>query len=104
MNFEWNKNHLSALERVKIEEKEPEMYQVILHNDDFTPMEFVVTVLEKWFHMSRRQASDVMMAVHMRGMASCGSYTKDVAETKAAQVIDFARMHEHPLFCSRELA
>lgn len=107
MNFELNKNDLSPAERVKIEvreEKEPRLYQVIMHNDDFTPMEFVVSVLEKLFHMDRRQASEVMMTIHMKGMAACGIFTKDVAETKATQVIDFARMHEHPLYCSMESA
>ncbi len=83
--------------------KEPSKYQVIMHNDDFTPMEFVVTVLELFFNMERALATKVMYEVHMAGKAICGVYSKDVAETKANQVMEYARNQEHPLLCSTEV-
>jgi ATP-dependent Clp protease adaptor protein ClpS len=82
--------------------KQPSMYEVFMHNDDFTPMEFVVVVLEMFFHLERHTATAVMYQVHMEGKASCGIYTKDVAETKVDQVTHYARRHEHPLLCSIE--
>jgi ATP-dependent Clp protease adaptor protein ClpS len=82
--------------------KEPSMYQVLMHNDDFTPMEFVVAVLEVFFNMERSVATNVMYQVHTEGKASCGVFTRDIAETKADQVISYARRHEHPLLCSIE--
>jgi len=82
--------------------KEPSLYQVIMLNDDYTPMEFVVTVLEMFFSMARERATQVMHEVHMKGKAACGVYTKDVAETKVGQVVEYARTHEHPLLCSVE--
>ena len=82
--------------------KEPSMYQVIMHNDDFTPMEFVVAVLESFFSMERAVATYIMYEVHTTGKAICGLFSKDVAETKAIQVTDYARMYEHPLLCSIE--
>lgn len=84
--------------------KEPPKYKVIMLNDDFTPMEFVVEVLMSFFNMDMEKASQVMMTVHMQGRAVCGIFTRDVAETKAAIVIDFARENEHPLMCSVEVA
>jgi ATP-dependent Clp protease adaptor protein ClpS len=82
--------------------KQPSLFQVVMHNDDYTPMEFVVAVLEKFFSMDAARATNVMYQVHMTGRAVCGVYTKDVAETKMEQVIDYARKHEHPLLCSVE--
>ncbi|MHB1949247.1 MAG: ATP-dependent Clp protease adapter ClpS [Gammaproteobacteria bacterium] len=82
--------------------KEPSMFQVIMHNDDFTPMEFVVTVLEVFFNMDRARATQVMYDVHMTGKAVCGIFSKDVAETKIDQVMEYARSQEHPLMCSIE--
>jgi ATP-dependent Clp protease adaptor protein ClpS len=82
--------------------KEPSLYRVLMHNDDFTPMEFVVAVLEMFFHLERGIATKLMYEVHMTGQAICGIYTKDVAETKAGQVTDYARRCEHPLMCSIE--
>jgi ATP-dependent Clp protease adaptor protein ClpS len=82
--------------------KEPVMYQVTMHNDDFTPMEFVVAVLEMFFYMDRSRATNTMYEVHTTGKAVCGVFSKDVAETKVGQVVDFARRHEHPLLCSIE--
>lgn len=84
--------------------KEPAMYKVIMHNDDFTPMEFVVAVLELFFNIERALATKIMYEIHMVGKAICGVYSKDVAETKADQVMEYARRHEHPLLCSIEVA
>ncbi len=90
------------IQEVKPELKQPPMYQVVMHNDDFTPMEFVVAVLETFFCMDRAQATQVMYQVHMAGKAVCGMFSKDVAETKTDQVTTYARQHEHPLLCSIE--
>jgi ATP-dependent Clp protease adaptor protein ClpS len=92
----------SVVEEAKAELKEPLLYQVVMLNDDFTPMEFVVAVLEMFFNKDRETATRIMQDVHNNGKASCGVYTKDVAETKAEQVMNYARRHEHPLFCSLE--
>jgi len=91
-----------AVQEAKPLLKQPSMYQVIMHNDDFTPMEFVVAVLESFFDMDRNFATKVMYEVHTTGQAVCGVFSKDVAETKTEQVMDYARMHEHPLLCSIE--
>jgi len=82
--------------------KKPSMYKVLLLNDDYTPMEFVVQVLERFFHKNRDEATQIMLHVHRRGVGVCGVYTYDVAETKVVQVIDFARKHQHPLQCTME--
>ena len=73
-------------------------------NDDYTPMDFVVEVLETFFRMDREQATQVMLTVHTKGKAVCGLYPQDIAETKAAQVVDYAREHQHPLMCQVERA
>ena len=103
MKYEVNKENLASL---VIEEEviEPALYQVSMHNDDFTPMEFVVSVLEKFFFMDRSKASDIMLEAHKQGKAICGVFTKDVAEMKISQVIQYARQYEHPLLCSMEVA
>ncbi len=77
--------------------KKPSLYKVLMLNDDYTPMEFVVHVLESFFHKNREEATQIMMHVHRKGVGICGVYTYEVAETKVAQVVDFARKHEHPL-------
>ena len=82
--------------------KEPPLYRVIMMNDDFTPMEFVVEVLMMFFHMNEEAATGVMMTVHTQGKAICGVYPRDIAETKALQVNQFARANEHPLVCEIE--
>lgn len=82
--------------------KRPSLYKVIMLNDDYTPMEFVVEILESFFAMSREKATNIMLAVHYEGRAVCGVYTRDVAETKAAQVNRYARENEHPLLCEVE--
>jgi len=84
--------------------KRPQMYQVVLLNDDYTPMEFVVEILEIFFHLERELAVRVMLKVHTEGRAVCGVYTRDVAETKMAQVNQFSRENEHPLMCEIEPA
>ncbi len=82
--------------------KKPSMYKVLLLNDDYTPMEFVTYVLERFFNKSKQESTDIMMHVHRRGVGICGVYTFEVAETKVAQVMDFARSNEHPLQCTME--
>jgi ATP-dependent Clp protease adaptor protein ClpS len=82
--------------------KKPSMYRVLLLNDDYTPMEFVVHVLERFFGKSREAATEIMLHVHHRGVGVCGVYTYEVAETKVAQTIEFARRHQHPLQCTME--
>lgn len=82
--------------------KKPSMYKVLLLNDDYTPMEFVVHVLERFFSMNQEQATQVMLHVHQRGVGVCGVFTYEVAETKVTQVMDLARQHQHPLQCTIE--
>jgi ATP-dependent Clp protease adaptor protein ClpS len=90
------------VDEVKPVLKEPSLYKVIMHNDDFTPMEFVVAALEAFFNMERMIATRIMQEVHKTGKAVCGIYTRDIAETKVDKVLEYARRHEHPLFCSIE--
>jgi len=87
-------------ERPKL--KRPPIYKVVMINDDYTPMEFVVETLEIFFGMDREKATRVMLTVHTQGKATCGVYSRDVAETKAAQVNQYARDNEHPLLCEIE--
>jgi len=82
--------------------KKPSLYKVMLLNDDYTPMEFVILVLENYFNMGLEQATTVMLHVHNNGVGVCGVFTYEVAETKVAQVMDFARKHQHPLQCVME--
>jgi len=82
--------------------KRPSMYKVLLLNDDFTPMDFVVHILEKFFSKTRAEATDVMLHVHRRGVGICGIYTYEIAETKVTQVMDYARANEQPLQCTME--
>ncbi len=88
--------------RVKPKTKKPSLYRVLLLNDDFTPMEFVVHVLERFFSKSGEQATRIMLHVHNHGVGECGVFTFEVAETKVTQVMDFARKHQHPLQCVME--
>ncbi|MCB1806281.1 MAG: ATP-dependent Clp protease adapter ClpS [Candidatus Competibacteraceae bacterium] len=92
------------VEKAKPKLKPPRMYKVILLNDDYTPMEFVVHILELFFGMNRDKATQIMLHVHTRGKGVCGVYTRDIAETKVAQVTDYSREHQHPLFCTMEEA
>jgi ATP-dependent Clp protease adaptor protein ClpS len=82
--------------------KKPSLYKVLLLNDDYTPMEFVVLILERFFNKSREEAVEIMLHVHRHGVGICGVFTYEVAETKVAQVIEFARRHQHPLQCTME--
>jgi ATP-dependent Clp protease adaptor protein ClpS len=88
--------------KTKPKTKKPSLYKVLLLNDDYTPMEFVVLVLEHFFNKSREDATRIMLHVHQKGVGICGVYTFEVAETKVAQVMDFARQHQHPLQCTME--
>ena len=92
----------SVLEAKKAKLKLPPMYKVLLLNDDYTPMEFVVLVLQKFFGMTRERATQVMLKVHREGMGVCGVYPRDVATTKVQQVAAYARKHQHPLQCVME--
>lgn len=91
-----------VLEAQKSKVKPPRMFKVLLLNDDFTPMDFVVMVLQKFFSMTREQATQVMLKVHREGMGVCGIFPKDVAATKVEQVSSYARQHQHPLACVME--
>lgn len=82
--------------------KRPNLYRVLLLNDDYTPMEFVVHVLERFFNKPREDATRIMLHVHQNGVGECGVFTYEVAETKVTQVMDFARQHQHPLQCVME--
>lgn len=82
--------------------RKPGMYKVLLLNDDYTPMEFVVHILERFFNKNRQEATDIMLHVHRRGVGICGIFTYEIAETKMAQVMDFARANEQPLQCTME--
>jgi len=91
-----------AIQEAKPELKEPPLFKVVLLNDDYTPMEFVVEILEVFFRMNREQATHVMLNVHTQGKGVCGIYTKDIAEIKSAQVNQYARENQHPLLCEIE--
>ena len=82
--------------------KTPSMYKVLMLNDDYTPMEFVVLVLEKFFGKNRSEATRIMLHVHQRGVGMCGVFTYEVAESKVSSVVDYARRNQHPLQCTLE--
>jgi ATP-dependent Clp protease adaptor protein ClpS len=88
--------------RTRAKTQKPSMYRVLILNDDYTPMEFVVYVLERFFNKSRDEATNIMLHVHQHGVGVCGVFTYEVAETKVAQVLDLARRNEHPLQCTME--
>ncbi len=93
-----------AVEEARPKLAPPSMYKVVLMNDDYTPMEFVVDVLERIFSMDRSRATRVMLEVHTEGKGICGIYTHEIAETKVAQVNTYAQQHQHPLLCTMEEA
>jgi ATP-dependent Clp protease adaptor protein ClpS len=94
-----------TIEKNKTEKpKPPSMYKVMLFNDDYTPMEFVVEVIQHFFNKNREQATHIMLQVHIKGVGICGVYSHEIAETKVNQVLDFAREHQHPLQCGMEEA
>ncbi len=90
--------------RTRTRTKQPTPYRVLMLNDDYTPMEFVVLCLQQFFRMSIEEATRVMLHVHQKGVGVCGVFTYEVAETKVSQVMDFARQHQHPLQCTLEKA
>ena len=92
----------AVITRTKPQTKRPAMYRVLILNDDYTPMEFVVHVLERYFSKGREEATRIMLHVHQKGVGICGVYTYEVAETKVTQVMDFSRQHGHPLQCTLE--
>lgn len=91
-----------AIEEAKPKLKKPKLYKVLLLNDDYTPMEFVVIVLQRHFQMTREKAVRIMLNVHQKGQGVCGVYTGEVAESKVRQVLDFAAANDHPLQCTME--
>ena len=93
----------TAVETAKPKLKKPRMYRVIINNDDYTPMEFVVHVLENFFSMDRAKATRIMLDVHNNGKGNCGIFTRDTAQTKTLQVNDYSKEHNHPLMCSMEV-
>jgi ATP-dependent Clp protease adaptor protein ClpS len=95
-----NDEGLAELTRQRVEP--PPMYKVILHNDDYTPMDFVIDVLTRFFNLQYEKASEIMLKVHYEGKAICGVFTAEIAETKVQQVSIYAKEHEHPLLCTME--
>ncbi|MEL7097990.1 MAG: ATP-dependent Clp protease adapter ClpS [Pseudomonadota bacterium] len=93
---------IAVITKAKPKTKRPPLYKVLLLNDDYTPMEFVVHVLERFFGLSHAQAFEIMLTVHKKGVAVVGVFSHEIAETKVAQVMDFARRHQHPLQCTME--
>jgi ATP-dependent Clp protease adaptor protein ClpS len=100
--FENNDGHDLAVEEARPKIKQPPLYRVVLINDDYTPMEFVVDILESIFAMERTRATQVMLEVHTKGKGICGVFNFEIAETKVAQVSALAQQHQHPLLCTME--
>tara|TARA_B100001179_G_scaffold230341_1_gene217734 strand:- start:1493 stop:1870 length:378 start_codon:yes stop_codon:yes gene_type:complete len=92
----------NVLLKTRPKTKKPSMYKVLLLNDDYTPMEFVIHILERFFNKNRQEATDIMLHVHRRGVGVCGVFTHEVAETKVVQVTEFAKANEQPLQCIME--
>ncbi|HEY9201162.1 MAG TPA: ATP-dependent Clp protease adapter ClpS [Gammaproteobacteria bacterium] len=103
-NSEWDHDDGLAVDEAKPKLKPPRKYKVILLNDDYTPMEFVVQILAKFFSMDQEKATQIMLMVHTKGQAVCGEYSYQIAETKVEQVNDYSRQHQHPLLCTMEEA
>jgi len=95
--------HGTVVAESKPEIAHPKMYKVLLMNDDYTPMDFVIQVLRQFFHKTMEQSTKVMLQVHYEGQGVAGIYTADIAETKMSQVNDFSRAHDHPLMCTMEV-
>lgn len=108
MNSDNDKNNndndtgIGVVTKTKPKTKKPSMWRVLLLNDDYTPMEFVVFVLQRFFGMDEQSAAQIMLHVHQKGVGNCGVFPYEVAETKVSQVIDFARENQHPLQCTME--
>ncbi len=101
---EWDHDDGLAVEEARPKLKPPRKYKVILLNDDYTPMEFVVQILSKFFGMDQEKATQIMLMVHTKGKAICGEFSYQIAETKVEQVNDYSRQHQHPLLCTMEEA
>ncbi len=99
---DWDQDGGLAVEEAKPKLKPPRKYKVILLNDDYTPMEFVVQILTGFFGMTQELATKVMLTVHTKGKAVCGEFSYEIAETKVEQVNDYSRQHQHPLLCTME--
>lgn len=97
-----NDSQQGLLLDTKPKTKKPSMYNVILLNDDYTPMEFVIIVLEKFFNKKQEEATQIMLHVHKKGLGICGTYTYEIAESKCRLVLDFAKKNEHPLQCTMD--
>ena len=97
-----DRNEGSVLEAERVSTKPPPMYRVLLLNDDYTPMDFVVGVLQQVFLLTREQSTQVMLQVHRTGVGTCGVFTKEVADTRVSQVQELAEAHQHPLQCTME--
>ena len=97
-----NIDHEKQIEAVKKKLAPPPMYKVLLNNDDYTPMDFVVEVIIRFFNLDLEKANQIMLTVHYRGRAVCGIYAAEIAETKVMQVTQYAKKHQHPLMCSME--
>lgn len=95
-------NGTALATRTRTARKRPDLYRVLLLNDDYTPMEFVIHVLMQFFNKNEEEATHIMLHVHHHGVGECGTYTFEIAETKVTQVMDFAREHQHPLQCVME--
>ncbi|MBD1576739.1 ATP-dependent Clp protease adapter ClpS [Vibrio sp. S11_S32] len=100
--YQWSAPGLDLLEHEKTKVKPPAMYHVILNNDDYTPMDFVIEILNRFFSMDLESATQVMLKVHFDGKAICGTFTAEVAETKVMQVSMHAKQNDHPLLCTME--
>jgi ATP-dependent Clp protease adaptor protein ClpS len=101
-NFEWASPGSDLLEKETTKVKPPAMYNVVLNNDDYTPMDFVIEILERFFSLDIEKATEVMLKVHYEGKAICGTYSAEIAETKVAQVTMYSKENEHPLLCTME--
>jgi len=95
-------NESATIERVETQLVPPSMYNVLLHNDDYTPMDFVIDVLQRFFRLDSESATEVMLSVHYKDVGICGIFTAEIAETKVMQVMNYAKQNEHPLRCSME--
>jgi len=103
-NHDGSGAEIGVATRTKAKPKKPSQFRVLMLNDDYTPMEFVVIVLKRFFHMDLEQATRVMLHVHQKGVGVCGVFPYEIAETKVTQVMDFARKNQHPLQCTLEKA
>ncbi len=99
---DWDYDDGLAVDEAKPKLKPPKRYKVILLNDDYTPMEFVVQILSRFFSMDQEKATQIMLMVHTKGKAVCGEFSYQIAETKVEQVNDYSRQHQHPLLCTME--